>query len=198
MGLISARNIPLYAVVATPILAGVLANWIRESQALQGVIPFDDRISAVETSLRGGLWPFLIAGLFIIGYFGGPGLDSMGSRNHFSPQVFPVQAIDWMLDEQISGPGFNYFPWGGYILYRAWPEQHVFIDGQTDFYGEALTRKYETVLTQNEGWRQVLAEYGIRWVLMPVNADLSRALEAEEGWSIRYKDPTAVVLVYEP
>jgi len=198
MGLISARNIPLYAVVTAPILAGAFANWIRESRLSHGVMPIDDRISAVEASFRGGLWPILIVGLFIIAYFGGLGLNSISSRNGFSPQVFPVQAIDWMKAEQISGPGFNYFPWGGYILYRAWPEQHVFIDGQTDFYGESLTRQYETVLTQSEGWRQVLAEYGVRWVLMPVNAGLARALESEEGWRIRYQDPTAVVLVYEP
>jgi hypothetical protein len=99
--------------------------------------------------------------------------------------------------EQISGR-IQLFSLGGYILYRAWPEQHVFIDGQTDFYGESLTRQYETVLTQSEGWRQVLADYGVRWVLMPVNAGLARALESEEGWRIRYQDPTAVVLVYEP
>jgi hypothetical protein len=139
MGLISARNIPLYAVVTAPIVAGVFANWVRESRLLQGVIPIDDRITAVETSLRGGLWPILLVGLFIIAYFGGLGSDILGSGNRFSPQVFPVRAIDWMKAEQISGPGFNYFPWGGYILYRAWPEQHVFIDGQTDFYGESLT-----------------------------------------------------------
>jgi hypothetical protein len=65
MGLISARNIPLYAVVTAPIVAGVFANWVRESRLLQGVIPIDDRITAVETSLRGGLWPTLLVGLFI-------------------------------------------------------------------------------------------------------------------------------------
>jgi hypothetical protein len=122
----------------------------------------------------------------------------MGARANFSQRVFPVQAVDWMMAEQISGPGFNYFTWGGYILYRTWPEQRVFIDGQTDFYGEDLTRQYETVITQSAGWREVLTEYSVRWVLMPVDALLVRALESEDGWRVRYQDPTAVVLVYEP
>jgi hypothetical protein len=197
MGLISARNIPLYAVVTAPILAGAFASVVRESRMLQGIIDFDDRISAVEIRLHAGLWPILVVGLLFLAYVGRFGLESLSSRNRFSPQVFPVQAIDWMKAEQISGPGFNYFPWGGYILYRAWPDQHVFIDGQTDFYGEDLTRQYETVLTQSNGWRQVLADYSVRWVLMPANAELVKALKSEEGWRIRYQDQTAVVLVYE-
>jgi hypothetical protein len=197
MGLISARNIPLYAVVTAPILAGAFASVVRESRLLQGIIDFDDRISAVEIRLHAGLWPILVVGLLFLAYVGRFGLESLSSRNRFSPQVFPVQAIDWMKAEQISGPGFNYFPWGGYILYRVWPDQHVFIDGQTDFYGENLTRQYETVLTQSNGWRQVLADYSVRWVLMPANAELVKALKSEEGWRIRYQDQTAVVLVYE-
>jgi hypothetical protein len=198
MGLVSARNIPLYAIVTAPILASAFASLVRESRMLQGVVAFDDRISVVETRLHAGLWPLLIVGVLILAYYSRFGLESLGARNRFSPEVFPVQAIDWMKAEQVSGPGFNYFPWGGYILYRTWPDQRVFIDGQTDFYGEDLTRQYETVLTQNTGWRQVLADYRVRWVLMPVNADLVKALKSEDGWRIRYQDPIAVVLVYEP
>lgn len=53
---------------------------------------------------------------------------------------------------------FNYFTWGGYLLYRQWPERRVFIDGQADFYGEAFTRKYGQVICAQEGWEAVLDE----------------------------------------
>jgi hypothetical protein len=198
MGLISARNIPIYAIVAAPILASALANWIRETRFMEPLILLDDRITAVEGSLRGFSWPIFAIGLVILITSGFLGRDLDNARNIFSPQVFPVKAVDWMEDEQISGPGFNYFPWGGYFLYRVWPEQLVFIDGQTDFYGEDLTRQYETVITLGKGWRQVLAEYGVRWVLIPKDEKLANALQGEAGWEVRYLDSTAVVLVYEP
>jgi len=35
-------------------------------------------------------------------------------------------------------------------LYRLWPEKQVFIDGQTDFYGEALSREYAQVTAEAE------------------------------------------------
>ena len=198
MGLLSARNIPLYAVVAAPILASALADWVRESRRLESVLHFDDRMAGVDTRLKGILWPVLVVSLVFVVYSGRLGGDSIVARNSFSPQVFPVKAVDWMEAKQIEGRGFNYFPWGGYFLYRAWPEQRVFIDGQTDFYGESLTRQYETVLNLSDGWRQVLADYGVSWVLLPKDEQLVSALQAEDGWKVRYQDPTAVVLVHEP
>jgi hypothetical protein len=149
-------------------------------------------------SLHGFLWPLLVVGLIVLFFYRNIGLNASESRNSFSPQVFPVQAVDWIEAEQISGPGFNYFPWGGYVLFRAWPEQQVFIDGQTDFYGENLTRQYETVLTLGDGWRQILDKYEVSWVLLPEDAQLVNALKAEAGWEVGYQDSTAVVLVYEP
>jgi hypothetical protein len=89
---------------------------------------------------------------------------------------------------------FNYFPWGGYLLFRAWPEVTVFIDGQTDFYGEALTREYEAVITLAEGWEQVLAQYDVDWVIMPPDSQLVRALRQDADWIEAYGDATAVIL----
>jgi hypothetical protein len=44
---------------------------------------------------------------------------------------------------------YNEFIWGDYVLY-AWKEQRVFIDGQTDFYGDAITKRYRQI-TELEG-----------------------------------------------
>lgn len=37
-----------------------------------------------------------------------------------------------------------------------WPQQRVFIDGQTDLYGEALTREYNRVMFLEECREAVL------------------------------------------
>ncbi len=56
-----------------------------------------------------------------------------------SPEVFPVRRSSTCRRSGFVPPGpvYNEFIWGGYLLY-AWPEVPVFIDGQTDFYGEAV------------------------------------------------------------
>ena len=198
MGLYSARNVPLYAVISAPILADVSAGLIRRLATLKVFVQLDGRLVEVDQQLLGHAWPALAVLAVVTALANGVRLDFSGQGNYFSPQVFPVNAVDWMEAHPITGAGFNYFPWGGYLLYRTWPEQRVFIDGQTDFYGEQLTRQYEQAISLQPGWREVLQGNHVRWVLMPPESELARALQAEPGWITLYRDDTAMVFNYEP
>jgi hypothetical protein len=200
MALYSARNIPLYSVIAVPILVSKTASTIKDIQDItiaQKFVKFQNRLLEVEKPLRGGLWSIvsilLICFLLLSGYH----LDIENQGNRFLEGVFPVAAVNWMEDNSLEGNGFNHFPWGGYLLYRNWPEQLVFIDGQTDFYGEELTREYEQIITLREGWEKVLDLYDIQWALMPVESALVNALESRQNWKIVYQDSTAVILIRE-
>ena len=198
MGLYSARNVPLYAVTGAPILAGAAGAWLRSEAALASWRLLDERLAEVEASLRGRLWPVLAVCLAALAIANGARLDFARQGNRFDPAVFPVAAVDWLESQSPPGNGFNYFPWGGYLLYRQWPVRRVFIDGQTDFYGEALTRQYEQVIGLGEGWREVLRRYGTGWVLVPPGSALAQALVAEPGWQEMYRDSTASVFYLKP
>jgi uncharacterized membrane protein (Fun14 family) len=186
MGLFSARNIPLYAVVAVPILSQALAEEVRGRKWAK----MEAAIAAVEAQLRGRVWlPLSIALVILAMVF----VPAVRDASRFDPRVFPVEAADWIEQHPQNGGMFNYFPWGGYLLYRLYPHYRVFIDGQTDFYGEALTREYETVITLSPGWEDVLARYGVDWAIIPAGEPLRGALKAR-GWQELYADLTAVIL----
>ena len=194
LGLYSVRHVAVYAVIAAPILAQALAGALRGSAAGEAWLKREGRLGELEASLRGGWWPaacvLAVGALMALGVR----LTPVPGGDSFSSRVFPVQAMDRAIAEPPGDRVFNYFPWGGYLLYRAWPEVTVFIDGQTDFYGEALTREYETVITLGEGWEQVLAHYDVDWVIMPSGSRLVRALRQDPGWTESYADSTAVIL----
>ncbi|MCE7861066.1 MAG: hypothetical protein DYG86_14930, partial [Chloroflexi bacterium CFX2] len=116
-----------------------------------------------------------------------------GEAVQFNPNVFPVAASDWLETHPQSGNMFNEFNWGGYLLFRAWPHHKVFLDSQTDFYGEALVREYEAALTAGSGWESVLEKYDIEWTIIPPDSPLARKLQTL-GWKIEYGDDTAVIL----
>jgi hypothetical protein len=195
MGLYSTRNIPLYAVLAVPVLAEALAAEVKTISFLKGLQGLQDRLLVVERSLVGLVWPLIFVILIALALSGGATLDFQGQGNQFLPDVFPVEAVDWLKLNPPEGEGFNYFTWGGYQLYRWWPEKRVFIDGQTDFYGEAFTRQYHQVISLAEGWEAVLEDYQVAWVLMPPEEALIQALRASEAWREAYADDTAVVMV---
>jgi hypothetical protein len=191
MGLYSVRNVPLYALVAGPLLAEVVGGIIQGYPELSGWRKFDSRLQLVEQGLSGKFWPVVILLLVSAGWLMGGGRP--GSLNRFDPHVFPVTATDWLEAHQPSGRMFNHFPWGGYLLYRLWPDQRVFIDGQTDFYGEALTRQYEQVILLHSGWQDVFDLYQVEWAILPVQSLLSQALATQPGWQELYRDETAVI-----
>ena len=196
--LVSARNIAIYAVVATPVLAAVAASILRESDTFKGAVEFDKRLSLVDRKLSGYFWPLI--SILLIGFLvvSGVSINFSGTPNKFSENVFPVRAVDWMADRPVKGPIFNYFPWGGYLLYRSWPGQLVFIDGQTDFYGESLTRQYEKVITMSSGWQDVLEGYNVERIIMPSESDLVAGLSGNSRWDLVYQDETAAVLDFSP
>jgi hypothetical protein len=136
--------------------------------------------------------------LAALAFANGIRIDLSGQGNRFDPGVFPVAAVDWLESQSPPENGFNHFPWGGYLLYRLWPEGRVFIDGQTDFYGEALVREYEQVIGLGEGWREVLRRYDIGWALVPPGSAFAQALTKEPGWLQVYRDGTAAIFFLNP
>ena len=115
----------------------------------------------------------------------------------WSEEVFPVQALPWVQAQNFEGRVFNQFTWGGYLLYAA-PEIPVFIDGQTDFYGEQLTRDYVTVVLAQPGWDSLLVQHQIDWTLTETKQPLNQVLDLRTDWERVYEDSTATVFVRLP
>ena len=118
----------------------------------------------------------------------------LNTANTFDPNKFPVRAVDWLEANPQEGEMFNNFIWGGYILYRMFPQELVFIDGQTDFYGEVLTREYTQVTSLDEGWQDILKKYDVSWVIIQSDKPLIPALQSELNWEVVYQDDTAAIL----
>ncbi len=186
MGLYSARNIPLFAIIVAPIYGELIQAWAQRNSLL---VRLDAGMRKIESQLRGNFW--ILASILIIGF---AAQNNSVARNQYDATQFPVQAVNWALNNPQDGNMFNDFKWGGYILYRLWPRQTVFIDGQTDFYGEALTREYERVITLSANWEDVLKKYNIKWILIPQGSPLANHLMKSNRWKILYQDETAVIL----
>lgn len=198
MALYSARNIPLFIIVASPLLAQILAEFFTgiasSGRFLQKAGAFDAGLMNVDLRLKGILWPVLSVVIVVIGFSAGLTFTREGKANAYDPAEFPVEAVNWLKDNPQEGEMFNYFTWGGYLLYRQWPRHLVFIDGQTDFYGEALTREYQQVMNLEDDWQVVLDDRKVDWVILPAKELAARALEQSEDWGVVYRDDTTLLL----
>jgi hypothetical protein len=193
--LISVRNIPLFGLTALPILAlHVDELWRRlpDPAAVRGRFEVTAR-SAVTLpwALPVGL---LLAALALAG--GRVGALQL-IRNEFDGTVFPVAAVAMARSEHLEGHLFSEFAWGGYLVY-AWPEQKIFIDGGTDFFGEDLFRDYETIRRMGPRWRDRLAKRDISLVLLRRESALAHELARDGRWTLLYCDSLAVLLRRSP
>ena len=184
MSLIAARNVHLYGIVAPFVLAGAISKpkenglWLR----------LEDSLAYIEQNLRGFVWPLIATAACALFLSKG----TIQNSYKFNPDVFPVQATNWLSTHPQSGNLFNDLNWGGYLALNLWPGQSVFADSMADTTGE-LTSEYESVITLAPQWRDILAKYQVEWAVIQTSSQLADALE-QEGWAVLYEDKTAVIL----
>lgn len=185
--LVVARNIPLFVIVTTPILCECLMSFTFSG--FWGNL--ESRIYSLQSQIKGYwilLLVFLISFLMFVKYN-----NYQISIVKFNPSIFPVQAVEWLRENPQAGNMFNEFNWGGYIEFRLFPEQKVFLDSQTDFYGEALIRDYEKIISANPEWEHILEEYNTNWILINKNSPLAFSLKENRGWELLYQDQLSVI-----
>ena len=190
MSLYSVRNLPLFAVITAPTYAVLLQDWAEKM--LNWLKPASGPRES-ENTLRGYIW--VVAAILFFGFVLSRGIpiDQKGTGNVWLPDKMPVQAVDWLEQNPQDGKIFNQFVWGGYLLYRMWPDELVFIDGQTDFYGETLMREYIEVITLTDGWEEILARHDVAWMLIPRNEILAQRMYTAKNWIAIYEDNTSVI-----
>ena len=186
------RNATLFGLTALPLMAVELDSAWRRFGMLRGLR------TGFEAASRGAAtaaWVMPACALAI-------GLSLTHGRlagrhllaDRFSAKVFPVQAVEQARAAGLSGRIFSDFAWGGYLLY-AWPEQKVFIDGGTDFYGGKLMRQYAILYEDLPGWRSLVQSWDFSVLLLRPTAPLASEIMQGPGWRYWYCDATAVVLV---
>ncbi len=194
-GLYSARNIPLYALVAIVVLAPIIDTWIEEAAPALNRFVYRFEVNARLAS--GWIWAVVVVVILIALEANDVKLDLWRKGNAFDEKVFPIAAVDAFKGSPPEGNVFNDFNWGGYLLYRLWPDKKIFIDGFTDFYGEQLAREYLKVTEGSQGWEEILDRHEVRWVIVPPSRPIAERLDNSSRWVPRYKDEIAGVWVRE-
>ena len=185
------RNIQLFGATVLPALALQYDyGWRRLSVGKRIREVFDHDAKVAST------WPYLVVMLLLFGAAAAGRGTVAGLSvvpNALSPKEFPIALVERARAEQWQGRLFHDFIWGGYLLY-AWPEQKVFIDGGTDFYGPELMRTYMDISDLRPFWRDSLARWEIDRALLPTRSALAHELLQEPGWTLKACDATGAFM----
>jgi hypothetical protein len=178
----SMRHIPLFAIVVIPILAEQVGSLIKIrsevqiSSRLRWIVPVILALLVLVTGLR-----------FSQVVRGQPQAES---------ETFPKSAVDWMLVNKPEGNLFNSYGWGGYLIWRLYPEYHVYIDGRADMYGDKFIFDYMGIYRAETGLEDKLTDQNIGIVLVEPEAPLANTLRRSAFWRVVFEDQTAVIFTH--
>ena len=204
-GLYASRNLPVSSILLTMIVAPIMSASIFDTDALQRMTSrlralilrgnaFAARMTDMELRFRGHLWPALalLLGLLVCIQHG-----RLGGRQvmeaQFDAKRFPVQAVEVIAQRGIQDPIFAPDYWGGYLIYRFFPNPRVFVDDRHDLYGERFLKDYLNVMHVQTGWEKFLNERQVQWILAPGEGSLANILKETPAWKVIYEDNTAIL-----
>jgi hypothetical protein len=187
LALQAVRLVPLYGVIALPLLAG----------ALVGTWPtLSDRNERPPALTEGRAnWVIAALGLAFLASFvtSAPQAQTQAEPRTDTGFAYPSGGANYISKLPGQVRMYNDFVWGGYLIYRLYPSQLVFIDGRADMYREGIFDDAMTVQNVAPQWRETLTRYGVNLVITDPGTPLSYALSHEQGWTAAYKDSVSVV-----
>ena len=187
LALQASRNVAIFALVVTPMLAEHLTAALRASRG-NWWTRLSARMSAFDRTAGGGgvVALSLIAVLLALAK---PVLVTELPDNEW-----PAAAVRFLRanDGSMRGQMFNEYVWGGYLAQQL-PDRKVFIDGRNDFYGPELVREYSEVSQLQPGWEVVLQKYGVGWTILPRAHRLNEVLAVHPQWQVAHTDAVATV-----
>jgi len=127
--LLSARNVPFFSLAAIPILAEEIDSII----SLPVVDHKPSKIVGIGSIL------LLCVALLLIGIRFGQVVEEQGNSE---ADTFPKAAVDFIQINNMEGNIFNSYGWGGYLIWRLYPDHFIFIDGRADVYGDQFLINY--------------------------------------------------------
>jgi hypothetical protein len=179
------RHIPIFVLVAMPVIAAAL--------------PVNSAPLAVSQRRPYSSWfrpSFNIAVVILIALFTLVKWVSLTrSEDAHEAEQYPQRAVAFLQSSAQPQRIFVYYDWGGYAIWKLYPEHRVFVDGRADLYGDDLLRQFKTALQLRTGWRDILDRWTVEAVLVPPSCALAQALLLDPNWHATFIDSKAVILL---
>ncbi len=208
-GIYAMRIIPYFAIIILPSIGeswlALRTNYLWGMEAstqknpiqklIAKVFAVEARLDQNETKSFRSVWKiYALTAAFVLGWL----LLPFSKITDFDPERLPVNALNFMKDKYPSdgkpaGLGFNPDNWGDYLYLKT--HKPVFIDDKGDFYDASFTNKYITLFSGGEGFRKLLDEFNLEWILAPNSLPMVSLLSNDPDWKVAYHDELVTLLL---
>lgn len=175
LALSAVKHVMYFAIVSIPVLSDLISEAFPYKKKVQKKTIPTLVMSAISFSIM-----LIIAAYKIV--------HLSQKQSSLNEEKLPINAVSYIDKEGIKGKIFNSYNWGGYLIWRLFPENKVYIDGRCDMYGSSFIHRYVDISNAKPGWQNALSDDGIEYVLIEPNTYLAYALKSSSEWTIIYSD----------
>ncbi|HSZ62457.1 MAG TPA: hypothetical protein VK828_11700 [Terriglobales bacterium] len=189
----ASRHIPIFVLVAIPVVAAAL--------------PLSNPSPLSRPTSRRFRPAFSASAMILLALFALAKWTTLARhQNARVAQIFPQDAVEFLRAKSFPVNAssqntklFVYYDWGGYAIYNLYPRYRVFVDGRADLYGDDLMRdSVRTLIDLRSGWQDILNHWQIETILVPPSCALAQALLLNRHWQTRFSDSHAVIFSRSP
>lgn len=194
LALSEVRNVPLWAVLISPLLAIYLQSSVPVLQQQFSWLSYRRRPvrSGVGAALNVVLLAMVALAYLAEGtrYVNGQAMRT-AERTHF-----PRGAVSYMQRHRLPPRVFVAYEWGGYLLWRTFPRYRDYMDSRADtLFDDTILHGYLTIYSGSAGWQGLVRRYRIQDVLLSPQAPVVQILARDPHWRRVYHDPVSVLYV---
>ncbi|HEX6176755.1 MAG TPA: hypothetical protein VF057_00240 [Thermoanaerobaculia bacterium] len=142
------RNSNLFCVFMPLLIAPEIAAWPRKPRA---------------ALLAGGL----ASAVFVLTYY------YPFERGFGIASYFPDRVATFVESKNVRGNMVNSYGFGGYLIWRLFPERLVFIDGRNEVFVD-LMKRLTAARADSRAWNALLRDYNIEYAVLEYVDDLDR------------------------
>jgi hypothetical protein len=188
----SVRHVPVYVVVAAPLIAAELTRWWewaaagRSRKSVVSILKAlgDDSAPAFRRMTAWAAVPVVV--LAVIN-------EPVKWPKDFPKEKFPVNVVERHREALSAARVFTSDQWADYLIFRSYPRQRVFFDGRSDFYGPEMGQQYIRLIQTHHDWEQLIDRYRFDYVLSPPDWPLASMLKRDARWRIVEDDGKAIL-----
>ena len=173
----SGRDAWMLAIVTVAILS---ARWVQESEEPR-------RMPAWSLAVTMGAAAAVTAAGAMALHVSNAGLRTMEAKE------LPVQAVEVVQQRHYSGPLFNDYNWGGYLIWKL--DEPVSIDGRAGLYGDKSIDESISTWAGGPKWAANPQLESAALVIAPQGDALTQLLRMDAQFQLVYEDKVAAVFV---
>jgi hypothetical protein len=109
---------------------------------------------------------------------------------------FPVQSVSVLAQQAPPQSNIlNLAEWGGYLLWKLYPDMRVFADGRVELLSSKIWNDYVTLTAGGPAWAELLEQYRVDYLVLNKDRQAGLILKAyKKGWNCLSEDDVAIIL----